>query len=502
MKKKLLFLGLAAMSASTVALTSCGGGSVEGAGEAFQVLDTSVLKDKDNPVEISFWHSFGHNITEELDELIENAEKDLAEKGYYIKVNVVAKGGGYDNLRSQVNLGTKSNSIPTLILGYPDHFADYINNDILLPLDDYVYSTDEAIKLEGVTKESNDFIDSYWAENQMLINGSTKVAGIPFNKSTEIMTYNSNIVDPILEAKGWLSADGKWENPTWDQVFEVSQYILDNKDNISYKYNNVDYKLDLSSSKYPVFVDSMANYFITTSRQWGGEGKYTRLESDGTGVVTAYNDTNKTVQEYFLDKATKKLFQFPDKVNQSYGSNLLINLQTAITIGSTAGIKNNSSQKYELKATSIPQKEYGANANNAVIQQGTNLAILSKNSNNKTRLAAWMLIKYLTSTAATEEFSMETGYLPVRKSARATETYKAFLDDEDDVFTGTVAKAVNAAFSQTSYFYTDPAFKSSSIVRDRVDTLVKDLFIYDKGYDTAMNSFYSELEKLGIKTQK
>ena len=112
----------------------------------------------------------------------------------------------------------------------------------------------------------------------------------------------------------------------------------------------------------------------------------------------------------------------------SYGSKVMKNLEAFISIGSTAGVKNNTDARYELKVTKIPQRSYDENeAIQAAIQQGTNCTILSKNSNNLTRLAAWLLIRYMTSTESTTFFSKSTGYLPVRQSAIDTDEYQRFL---------------------------------------------------------------------------
>ncbi|MBE6136837.1 MAG: extracellular solute-binding protein [Erysipelotrichaceae bacterium] len=501
MKKKLFGLALTGLMAVGVAgLTSCGGSSVANAGEEFELLSLDEIKGTDEPVVVEFWHSFGHNIANALNPMVESFEAEMTALGYNIDVQVTSTGGGYDGLRERVNLGTRSKSIPTMILGYPDHFADYISNDILLPLDGFVNAKDAEIALEGVdlANNTNDFIPSYWAENQLTVKGETKICGIPFNKSTEIMVYNASLLDPVLEEKGFLDQDGNWTNPTWDQVWEVSDWVLDNK-TATWTYNGAPY--ELKDVEYPVYVDSEANFFITVGRQWGGDGMYTTVDAAGEGTVVSNNSTNKTVQEYFKEKADDNLFQFPAKKSQSYGSNLMQNQSAVISIGSTAGINNNASKKYELKATGIPQKAYGENANNAVIQQGTNLAILSANSNNQTRLAAWMLIKYLTNTENTQLFSRETGYLPVRQSALDSADYKAFLSAINDPFEGMVARAVNAAFSQKNYFYTDPAFTGSSIVRDYTGTLVQDIFIYDRSFDDAIKTLYDELNSLDIKTK-
>lgn len=495
--------GIGLLSIATIfgvlALSSCSSNNVENAGESFKVITMDELKAKsqEKPIVVKFWHSFGHNISKALDPLIENFEKEMEAKGIKIDVQDESIGGGYDGLRSRVNLGTKSNSIPTMLLGYPDHFADYISSDILLPLDQYVNSTDTEIGLG----DTNDFVESYWKECQMEFKapGENAIANhtvaIPFNKSTEIMYYNADAVDPILESHGWLE-NGRWVNPTWEQLYTVSAELKSKVENggLSWTHNGAPYTA--TKTTYPVYIDSEANFFITTARQWStkGEDVYTRRNSDGTGTVVFDNPTAKTAQNYFVGKANEGLWNIPKKVNQSYGSSLMVNNEAFISIGSTAGVNNNDSSKYSLKCAAIPQRSYAENDVQAVIQQGTNAAILSKNSNNYTRMAAWLLIKYLTNTENTTTFSMATGYLPVRKSARDSESFKNFLANENDPFDGNAAKAINAAYSQLDYFYTDPAFKGSSIIRDTVDTMVQSVYCNNKSIEDAIKTAYKELK--------
>ena len=133
MKKILMIL---VIMLALICLPACGKNSVANAGEDFKLLSLEDLKENSSeeaPIVVSFWHSFGHNISKNLDPLIESFEELYASQGIYIDVQATSTGGGYDGLRSRVNLGTKSNSIPTMLLGYPDHFANYIDNNILLP---------------------------------------------------------------------------------------------------------------------------------------------------------------------------------------------------------------------------------------------------------------------------------------------------------------------------------------------------------------------------------
>lgn len=515
-----LFLTASALLISGLSLTSCGNNSVENAGEKFEMKTIQDLKDsgtEENPIEITFWHSFGDTIEEPLNVLIENFEEEMAEKGIYVDVKALSTGGGYDGLRTRINQGVASNNLPTMLLGYPDHFADYINSGILLPLDSYVNSTDTEIGMNG-DYAYTDIIEEYKKENILDADGdgNKEICGIPFNKSTEVMYYNASIVDPILTAKGYMGEDGYWENPTWEQLWEVARELKSQVSNgtCSWVYDGGTY--ESTSTDYPVYIDSESNFFITTSRQWCDNQEeastvYTTASSVSTGEVRFDNDITREAQNYFLEKANEGLWNLPTKKSQGYGSKLMQNLEAFISIGSTAGVKNNASAKYELKVTTVPQRSYtteGENASvQAVIQQGTNAAILSKNSNNITRLVAWLLIRYMTSTENTTNFSMETGYMPVRESAVNSQTYQNFLAlanglTEDNAYEyalyGTVAQAIYSANKERKYFYTDPAFKGSSSVRDLLEDIVQAIYVTGKTIDEVYKAAYGQLRNLNI----
>lgn len=520
MKKLSLLITASTMLLAGLALTSCGRVAVEGAGEAFAMKTLQDLKDNSSAekrLEVTFWHSFGDTIERPLNDLIDSFEEEMEEKGIYVDIKALSTGGGYDGLRTKINQGVASNNLPTMLLGYPDHFADYINSGILLPLDSYVNSTDEEIGMNGDFAYT-DIIEEYKRENNLDVdgNGTPEICGIPFNKSTEVMYYNASAVDPILESHGWIGEDGYWANPTWEQLWTVSQELRNKVDNNTLSWTYDQKPFESTKTEYPVYIDSESNFFITTARQWcdnatEASSVYTTATSVSAGEVRFDNPITREAQNYFLEKANAKLWNIPTKVSQNYGSKLMQNLEAFISIGSTAGVKNNASPKYELKVTTVPQRSYtteGEDASvQAVIQQGTNAAILNKNSNNLTRLVAWLLIRHMTSTENTTTFSMDTGYMPVRNSAVESADYQAFLDlanglTEDNAYEyalyGTVSQAISAANKERQYFYTDPAFKGSSTVRDSLATLVQTIYVTGKTIDFAYESTYNQLKSLNI----
>ena len=68
----------------------------------------------------------------------------------------------------------------------------------------------------------------------------------------------------------------------------------------------------------------------------------------------------------------------------------------------------------------IPQ---GGAPTPVTVAYGGNINLFKSNSPEK-QLAAWLFIKYFTSTDVNAEWSTATGYLPVRKSSAETQTVK------------------------------------------------------------------------------
>ena len=173
--------------------------------------------------------------------------------------------------------------------------------------------------------------------------------------------------------------------------------------------------------------------------------------------------------QYYLDEHTAGLFTVPAEWDQSYSSTPFVNENVYMTIGSTAGMDYNvpTNGSIDIGCAPIPQKDAD---HKAVIQQGTNISIMS-NSTSQQQLAAWLLTKYLTSTAATIQWAEQTGYLPVRLSALDDAGYQTFLDTPTAA-QKYVAMAEKAAFEEVDYMYYDPAFVGSSNARDEMNLLV------------------------------
>ncbi len=470
--------------------------------------------------EIEFWTGFGSNINDVMEPLLEEFTKLSG-----VKVRYESK-GSYDNVLNATQLSATTGKFPNLVIGYPDHFASYVNQDIIVRLD-YYFENDvqSSFEPEGERFKVEDFYGDYMVENQSIefdADGKGYTLGVPFNKSTEVLIYNStffewcatqddlkdNIFVPrtyeevnsvgtailnMLDAKGvygkYLQKDGTVSN---DQPADAKQIVL-NLHGIN-KWNDAD-NSHVNQFK-PFSYDSQANLFITSIRQNGGTYTYYDKE-DKHGYVGFNNDGGKTIEALTKLETLYKNHTFgipADWEEAKYGSNPFKAQKTVMTLGSSAGVSNDAptGNAFDIKAAPVP---YFNADKKFVISQGANLALLDKGTR-KERLASWMLLKFLTKYANGYLCAM-TGYYPSCPYAETGKLWKDYDEEEyvdystwlkdakDSPNTTERIKAQTAQVNIDTYVKTtenwtkfvDQPFPGSASIRVEVANAPKYLFI-------------------------
>ncbi len=459
-----------------VALTGCNGKD-----DDKELFDYDIItKLPDDQIEITVWHSFGEEKGAIIQEYIDEFEAEYTN----ISVNFTQEGNNYDELRNKVVNNIRTATTPTLVFTYPDHVADYIEGKAALALDPFI--NDDKV---GLSKdEIADFIPAYMAENKQ----TGHYMGLPFNKSTEVLIYNKTYFDAQKGKTGFTKltemynklnpADsGDMEVVTWDLIKAVAQEI------------KADTALKDVKGLFPFAYDSNANLFITLIRQFGG--KYTNSKGD----LLFNNDKAIAAFEMYKAMHDAGLATIPIEWEQDYASTPFTQAQPQVymTVGSTAGITYNVPKDKDGNATGeigvapIPQYDL---ENKQVIQQGTNITLMA-NSTDAERLAGWLLIKHLTSKEVTADWSMKTGYLPVRQSALDSDEYQEFLsltDKNHDFYYESLA--ARAAYLQVDYMYYDPAFPGSSDVRSKADTTIQAILFGDKTIEQYLEDAIDDLD--------
>lgn len=462
----------------------------------------------DEQVEITFWHIYGAGKTELLDQLIAEFE------AMYPNVTITSTSqSDYNTLREKINMGISVNQVPTMALGYPDHFAGYVTAGAVVSLDQFINSTKEyevtnpASSIFGETVSTsldlNDFVTSYLEENNQYQGGF--YYSVPYSKSTETMAVNNTVLKAhvaAIRAAGIEISDNGYlshETPlTYDELEILTDILVDtNGTNATTK-----------KCEYLLNYDSSGNLFINASRQWNAG--YT----NSSGEILINNATTRNMLAYIDQLYQDNTVVLPIAWDQSYGSTNFKYGDVCMTVGSTAGVAYNIPSAadpqeslqlgiFDVDFVQVPQfvttegdnftvnvggSDVTVSGSLSAVQQGPNIGIFSNASANE-KLFAWLFIKYLTDTDNTAKWAMSTGYLPVRLSAYTSEapialtqtystTYADFLKIAQDFWEadGEVTWALtderwdylyssmvaNIAKNQVDYYQYDPAFAAGT----------------------------------------
>ncbi|MCK5867229.1 MAG: extracellular solute-binding protein [Mycoplasmataceae bacterium] len=430
-------------------------------GKVINNTDIVVLDElPDEEINITFWHIYGQGKSAVLDALIYDFEQLYPN----ITVESISQ-GSYGDLKSKTINSISAGNTPDLVVGYPDHFAEYLNGKAIIALDGFVES-----EIWGV--DLTDFIDSYVAENKQYADGL--MYSMPYSKSTEMMVYNKTVFDHF-------EIELPTDRPvTWEELDVIADTIVGDGP---------------MQCEFLINYDSASNLFINASRQW--DGQYTNL----AGEVLIEDANTVTMLNYVNDLFESNTLALPLEWDQPYGSANFLKGDVCMTVGSTAGIAYNvplpgnegKFDQFELGIAPIPQHEGGVSS---VMQQGPNIAIMSDTSDAE-RLASWLLITFLTSTEATAQWAIDTGYLPVRYSGYDSVEFQEFLDTENyDQDYKYESMTANAAYLQVDFFQYDPAFAftvTSSDVRDEAGLALESIYAKTRTVAQAIENMIDQL---------
>lgn len=462
---------------------------------------------------VNFWTGFGADNNAIVEDLLADFEEQTG-------VDVVYESkGSYDQLKQAISLSATSRSYPHVALGYPDHFAEYVRNNIIVRLDYYfenggTYAYGDYNE-EDRTYAISDFYSDYMVENQSIEMKSPSegwTLGVPFNKSTEIMTINKTFFDWAVTRNPEIVVPSTWEEvgivgpkittllqPYFGKVIgSDSQPYTDAQAAANAGKTVI---LDMTNSDAQLFrplsYDSQANLFITTVRQNGGT--YTEVDhTTGKGYL-AYN-TQETINglQVLRDLFDNRVLGVPKLWEESkYSSGPFKDVMAVMAIGSTAGVANNApaGNKFTLSAAPIP---YSDPARKYVISQGTNLALLDRGTE-KERVAAWRLLQYL-SKYSNAEFVQRSGYFPSCEYAENDADYQDWLANPG-FSTSEKIKAEVAKVNSNVYInddedwikFVDAPFVGSAYIRNEVAAIPEALFFTSATIQSILQQSYANM---------
>ncbi len=446
MKRTLMtLLATVTLCGSAMGITACGD-------KPDYSKEVDIVAYDGSAVTITMQHTMGKGLVDILNSYI--AEFNTLYPN--ITVEATNPTNDYDELRTQISTGLTQSNSPSIAFCYPDHVALYNTMGATVPLNGWADSELTVTRADGTTEQLGfteaqkaDYFDQFYAEGSCY--GSDTMYTLPWLKSTEVLYYNKTFFEQHAD-KG-LKVPTTWDE-MWEACAKIKQITNDDK-------------------VIPLGYDSEANWFITMAEQL--DQPYTTV--DGEKYVFNTEKNRKFVEDlrsyYELDYFTTKA------LNSGYTS-ALFNVghdpsqqRCYMCIGSTGGSSYQapSGEVFEVGVAMIPQVSTDT-TKHKVIQQGPSVCLFKK-SNPQEVAAAWLFIKYMTSSVGYQaESSSANGYTPVIKSVLDYAPYKTWLETKTTSNATLPAKTVQQALAQTPYYYISPAFNGSSAAREYVGAMM------------------------------
>ncbi|MGY4706736.1 ABC transporter substrate-binding protein [Candidatus Bipolaricaulota sp. J31] len=324
-------------------------------------------------VEIEFWHAMrgGHL------ETLEAITAKFMEQNPDIVVKLVGQ-GGYGDLNTKLIAAAAAMQPPTMSQFYADWVASAYKDALM--------SLDGLIPEEILSDIPEKLLAACYFDGKLLT--------IPFNKSTLILFYNTDLVP---------------EPPTtWEELLEMAKALTVDEDG------------DGTPERYGFGLRPYPEMFTTFFWQAGG-----KFLSDDMTEALIDSEPGLVALNFLLELKATSLYQ-SGYLSGPFGSGKI-----AMYIGSVAGIPyvaRAAEGKVNWNTAVLPKGP----VNNDSVYMGTDLGIFTLNTTSEQREAALKYILYLLSPEAHMAWAKGTGYIPFRKSAITSDEWKAYMAENPE----------------------------------------------------------------------
>jgi multiple sugar transport system substrate-binding protein len=298
-------------------------------------------------------------------------------KGLPIKIE---RSGRYDEIFRKVTASIQARKLPAMTVAYESMTAEYVPTGAVVPLDDFVssFSAEDRADFFPAVLESNRFEDY-----------GGKYYSFPYTKSVLMMFYNQRVLD----------AAGVTKIPeTWDEFLEACRAV----------------KAKTGKFAYAASVDCSTIDGMIFSR--GGDiarGRETLF--DAPASIRAFEFLETLKKEGLVYQITPGTFD---------DEQALVNDEIAFTIRTSsarAGVEFNMGDLSRWGMARLPQEDP---SRPATVLFGANVTLFKVGAAQQE--AALAFLKHFTSTENCVRWAIQSGYLPIRKSAADHPDMQAF----------------------------------------------------------------------------
>ncbi|MCH8333902.1 ABC transporter substrate-binding protein, partial [Candidatus Sumerlaeota bacterium] len=342
---------------------------------AVSCSDGSKPETDTGPLLIDFWHAMGapeHQVL--LHEFAE--EYNATHAG--VRIEPVFQ-GVYPNLYQKLIASVTSGNPPVMAQMYESWTTRLYNRDRLDAVQNHLDGPG------GLTEqELSDFYPAFLEDNRW--NG--QLVTMPFSKSAYVLHYNAD----LLRRAGFTEAPGSWEELR-QAALAVSQLQSETGREIR-----------------GMLVRSQLESFATLYFSAGGRFLDSNLEPRMNSPLSL-----RTLS-FLADLIHRDRAAFADTNYPAgtFGTGLV-----GMYIYSSAAFPFNDrfvAGKFEWRAAPVPSPQGFPSEKRRTLFQGTNIGIF-KNHPREMRDAAWDFLKFILEPERVAAWSMQTGYVPVRRSA-------------------------------------------------------------------------------------
>ncbi|MCI3922334.1 ABC transporter substrate-binding protein [Paenibacillus sp. TRM 82003] len=348
---------------------------------ASKEAESAEQKPAEEKVELTFYYPIA--VGGPLTTVIEQMASDFTKENPNITVKPVYT-GSYQDTTLKAQAGVQSKTPPDVAVLLTTELFTLLDMDAVIPLDSFI------------EKEDKSFIEDFYPAFMANAQTEGKTYSIPFQRSTIVLYYNKDLFDAA-------GLDPNQPPTTWDEMVEVSKKLA----------TGGRWGIEIPASGFPYWM------FQTFALQNGKN----LMSQDGKSVAF---DTPENVEglQYWVDLA-KVHKVMPEGVTEwaTVPSDFL-EQKTAMmyhTTGNLTNVKKNAT--FDFGVTFLPQKKtYGSPTG------GGNFYIF-KDIPEAKQEAAWKFIKFMTETERAAQWSIDTGYVAVRKSAYETDIMKKYTEE-------------------------------------------------------------------------
>lgn len=351
--------------------------------------------------------------------------------------------GNYGDTATKVSAALISNTAPDVALMAAGPLYTGARNDYFI-----------ESKINDADFNKDDIYPGVW--DYAKYNG--RICAVPYGISTPVLYYNKAILE-----KAGISL--KTPPKTWADLLQLAK-TAQAKGNIT---GTPDF--------WGFDVTDVAWLFKTMLYQ----NENSVISVKGSAILPAFNDDKAvevaTFWKKLIDEKVMPVGQHANAEKKFLAGNLAFLVATSARI-------TRWSQDPNMKVGAIPMPYF---KRPSVALGGNVLIILSRDQ--KTKEAAWKLVKFLASTENQTTFALKTGYLPIRKSGLSLPAAKAAVTSNE-----MYAVAFDQLDISWSYWHFEQMGTMDQLLAQAIDSLERGVLAPKATLDKAAKELQAEID--------